>query len=212
MKTNVNKTIIYTVGYSKFEIADFIDTLKRFQISAVADVRSVPFSKFKPDFNKEVLKSELNKHGIKYVFLGDFCGARIDDKSCYIEGKVDFSLVAKTKKFQEGLTRILQGSKEYNIVIMCAEKDPITCHRTILVSRELSKKGMEIKHIYPDNTTELHNDLEYRLMKMFGLHQLDITMRSQEERLNEAYKKQGDKISYESEKILQKSQLVSNYE
>lgn len=203
MKNNVDKTIVYSIGYSKFEIPDFIDTLKRFKISAVADVRSVPFSKFKPDFNKDLLKSELNKYGIKYVFLGEFCGARIDDNSCYVEGKVDFSIVAKTKKFQEGLTRILQGSKEYNIAIMCAEKDPITCHRTILVSRELSKTGVEIKHIYPDNTTELHNDLEYRLMKMFGLHQLDITMRSQEERLNEAYIKQGDKISYESKEFSQ---------
>jgi len=211
MKNNHHKLSIYTIGYSNFEISKFIETLKKYQITAVADVRSVPFSKFKPDFNKDTLKLELNEHGIKYVFLGEYCGARIDDRSCYVDGKVDFSLVAKTEKFNEGLNRILQGAMEYNIVIMCAEKDPITCHRTILVSRKLHEKGLEINHIHHDSTLELHIDLESRLMKMFGLHQLDITMRSKEERLNDAYTRQGNKISFEPEDISKNSKLASNY-
>ena len=84
---------IYTIGYSSFSIEEFIKTIKKYKITAVADVRSQPYSQYKPEFNRENLKDKLNEHKIAYVFLGDQCGARIDEPECYSHGKVDFKLV-----------------------------------------------------------------------------------------------------------------------
>ncbi|MCI5148865.1 MAG: DUF488 domain-containing protein, partial [Candidatus Electrothrix sp. MAN1_4] len=103
---------------------------------------------------------------MSYVFIGDLCGARIEEPSCCINGKVDYSLVAKNQKFLKGLERIKQGMQEYRIALMCAEKDPITCHRAILICRNLLSDEMKIKHILSDGTVEEHKESEQRLLKL----------------------------------------------
>lgn len=128
---------LFTIGYSPHTYDSFLNILRKYQISALVDVRSSPYSQFKPEFNRETLKDLLKKHKIAYVFLGDYCGARVEDPTCYVNGKVDYNLVAKSQKFKEGLERIKKGMDIFRIALMCAEKDPITCHRTILISRNL---------------------------------------------------------------------------
>ncbi|MDP3479438.1 MAG: DUF488 domain-containing protein [Desulfoprunum sp.] len=188
---------LFTIGYSPHILDSFLRVLKKINITAVADVRSSPYSQFKPEFNKEQLAEFLNSHGIAYVFLGDYCGARVEDPSCYVNGKVDYARVAENPKFKEGLKRIKNGMEKFRITLMCAEKDPITCHRTILICRNLASKGITIKHILSNGRLEDHKDSEQRLLKFFKLNHPDM-FRSEQQRLNDAYLRQGEKIAYEA--------------
>lgn len=186
---------IYTIGHSTHSIEDFIGLLKRHEITALADVRSSPFSRYNSQFNKPELKAILRENGIQYVFLGDELGARSNDPSCYIDGKVQFDRLAQTKSFGEGLERIATGIENFKISLMCAEKDPIECHRTILVSRQLKEAGYSVIHILSDGITETHEALEERLVSMFKMNNGDLFL-SPEEILKKAYQKQGEAIAY----------------
>ena len=138
---------LYTFGHSTHEIETFTELLSIHSVTAICDVRSQPFSKFNPQFNKEVIQAELKKKEIAYVFLGKELGPRSEDPACYSEGKVQYSRIAETALFQQGLKRIIKGMETYRIALMCAEKDPVMCHRTILVCRHLRDQGIKIKHI-----------------------------------------------------------------
>jgi uncharacterized protein (DUF488 family) len=148
------------------------------------------------EFNREKLKEHLANELIYYVFLGDKCGARVEDLSCYVDGQVDFKKVARLPEFQAGLARILEGARQFPIALMCAEKDPITCHRTILICKELYKHNLYIKHILHDGGTEDHSELEKRLLKLFNLDQHHL-LKSKKDSLDEAYERQGKKIAYQ---------------
>jgi uncharacterized protein (DUF488 family) len=143
-----DKHNIYTIGYSVHSVDTFIEMLRKHEITAVADVRSQPYSQFKPEFNREELKFILKKRDMAYVFLGDYIGARINVPECYKNGKADYQLIAKHPFFIQGLERIRTGIQKYNIALMCAEKDPLNCHRAILVCRYLRNSNIEIKHKY----------------------------------------------------------------
>lgn len=196
MLPNKENYTLYTIGYSCHTIPSFINTLKKYSITAIADVRSEPYSKFKPEFNLKPLRLELESNGITYVFLGEFCGARINAPECYVNGKANYSLIAKHPRFLEGIGRIKNGIKKYIIAIMCAEKDPINCHRTILVCRSLNISGLSIKHILCDGNIEDHREIEIRLMKLFELDQPNMLV-TESERLDRAYALQANKIAYE---------------
>ena len=187
---------LFTIGYSPHIPDSFLRILNKYKITAVADVRSSPYSQFKPEFNKDQIAEFLKKNGIAYVFLGDVCGARVEDPSCYVNGKVDYALVAEHPKFKEGLKRIINGMEKFRIALMCAEKDPITCHRTILICRNLTSRGINIKHILSNGRIEDQKDSEQRLLNLFKLNQPDM-FRNEQQRLNDAYSRQGEKIAYE---------------
>lgn len=187
---------LFTIGYAPHTLDSFLSILKKYRITAVADVRSSPYSQFKPEFNKEKLSNYLKEHRIAYVFLGDYCGARIEDSSCYVNGKVNYTLVAENPKFKEGLKRIKNGMENFRIVLMCAEKDPITCHRTILICRNLLSQGIKIKHILSNGRIEQHADSERRLLKLFNLDHSDM-FSSEQQRIEDAYSRQGEKIAYQ---------------
>jgi uncharacterized protein (DUF488 family) len=189
---------LYTIGYSTHTLETFVSILKKNQITAVVDVRSSPYSQYKAEFNREPLKTYLQGNNISYVFLGNYCGARVEDSSCYVDGKVDFNLVSKTHTFKEGISRIIKGIENYNVVLMCAEKDPITCHRFVLVSRNLLPSVSIIKHIISENTVENHKESEQRMLKLHKLNHAEL-FRSDSQILNDAYERQGKKIAYEED-------------
>jgi uncharacterized protein (DUF488 family) len=197
MMEQYNK-IIYTIGYAAHTIESFIAALDKFNITAIADVRSQPYSKFKPEFNKENLQKALISNGIEYVFLGDNMGARIKAAECYKNGQVDYNLISQHPLFQTGINRLLKGMEKYSIALMCAEKDPINCHRTILICKHLKIYKIQIYHILDAHTLEKHPETESRLMKLFNLDQPDIFMKDSE-RLEEAYSRQEEKIAYIAE-------------
>ena len=189
---------LYTVGYSCFTVEEFFEALKKYEITALVDVRSQPFSKYKPEFNKDNLTLVLKNSGIKYVFLGKELGARTDAPECKINGKVSYYKLAEHKDFKDGLQRVRNGMEKFQIAIMCAEKDPITCHRTILISRNIKSENLLIKHILENGELEEHSDSEIRLLKLCKLEQEDL-FKTYEDRLKEAYEVQGNKIAYAEE-------------
>ncbi|MEG3977156.1 DUF488 domain-containing protein [Microcoleus sp. herbarium8] len=160
---------LFTIGHSNQSIESFLLLLKKHEITAVADVRSHPFSRYLPHFNKSEITAFLSAAGIQYVFLGKELGARPEDLSCYdTEGKALYDRIAATPLFSAGIQRLLKGAANYKISLMCAEKDPITCHRTILVCHKLKAFNLQIKHILSDGNLESHQDLEARLLSKFN--------------------------------------------
>jgi uncharacterized protein (DUF488 family) len=204
---------LFTIGHSNHSIEAFISLLQQHGITAVADVRSHPYSRYLPHFNKSELEAALKDAGIEYRFLGQELGARPNDPSCYVDGKAPYEKIAATQFFEKGIKRLLKGAENYKVALMCAERDPITCHRTILVCQHLRSFDVSINHILTDGNLESHEALEERLLKLHGLNETSepmqlslfdyqqlqdefINPKSLEERLNEAYKRQGDKIAY----------------
>jgi uncharacterized protein (DUF488 family) len=162
---------IFTVGHSTDTIELFVEHLVHFQIDTIVDVRSVPYSRFASQFNKEQLSTFLKKKNIIYIPMGDNLGARYEEKELLFEdGKVDFSKVITTNRFQEGINRVKAGmQKGYRIALMCSEKNPIECHRFSLVSNYLQKGGYEVSHMVGQDIFE-HKLLEGKLLNYYREH------------------------------------------
>ncbi len=188
---------LYTVGHSVHTLPRFIDLLKRHRISAVCDVRSTPYSRIHPHFNREALREELKRHKIAYVFLGEELGGRSSDPSCYdADGRVKYGRLAESDAFQHGLVRVREGIETHRIALMCAEKDPLTCHRAVLICRHLrNDKDLSILHILDDGQTEPHEESERRLLRLARMEQADL-FKEKEEQIEEAYEHQERRIAY----------------
>jgi uncharacterized protein (DUF488 family) len=193
--------IIYTVGHSTHTIEKFFDLLERNGVTAIADVRSSPFSRHNPQFHKDTLSAELKKRGIAYVFVGKELGARPDDPSCYERGKVRYARLAKSSLFKAGIERVLSGAQKYRIALMCAEKEPLDCHRTLLVSRALEQRGVSVVHILADGSTESQEQTMSRLVDQEGLRQLELfrsydKFRIDDQLVARACEKREERIAY----------------
>ena len=198
----MTKTIIFTVGHSTHEFEDFVSLLKQHGVDAVADVRSVPYSRWQPQFNRENLAEALRFRGIAYVFLGKELGARSDDPHCYENGRVQYRALAETSLFQSGIKRVRDGSRHRRIALMCAEKDPLDCHRTILVARELVASGVEIAHILENGSLEPHHETLKRLSEQLRLPAQDLFLTA-DELEDRAYAAQEQRIAYVDEETTQ---------
>ena len=197
---------VYTVGHSTLSLERFIELLNLNGVTAIADVRSAPFSRLAPQFNRNALSGVLRKCGIAYVFVGKELGARSDDASCYEGGKVRFARLAKTSIFNAGLDRILTGAVKYRVALMCSEKEPLDCHRTLLVSRALEQRGVNMIHILSDGRTESHSKTMFRLLDLVGLPQVDIfgMFPSHDHMVTMACELQEEKIAYVDEALVEK--------
>ena len=187
-----SKNILYTIGHSNHKIEDFINLLKRYGVNCVADVRSAPYSRYCPQFNKDTIAAALQAAGVAYVFLGKELGGRPDDPACYEDGCLNFRRVAERQEFKRGIERLLADIPKHHIALMCAEKDPLECHRTILVSRHLKKHSIQIKHILADGSIEEHSETERRLVGMFKPESI---LFESTETIEEAYDQQAKKMS-----------------
>jgi uncharacterized protein (DUF488 family) len=185
---------LYTVGHSNHSIGKFIGLLSANGITAVADVRSRPFSRRYPQFNKERLAAVLAQHNIAYVFLGKELGARSEDPSCYENGKVQYGRLAATPAFKAGIERVLAGAQKFRVALMCAEKEPLDCHRTLLVSRALESVGAEIAHILADGSLESQQKTMSRLVGLVGLSKEDLFQHN--DLIAAACRLREDKIAY----------------
>lgn len=194
--TESGHNILYTIGHSNHTIENFVDLLKRYEIEVVADVRSAPYSRYCPQFNKDVLAARLEAAGVGYMFFGGELGARPDDSLCYENGRVNLQLVAERKEFRDGLRKLLTESSRCCVALMCAEKDPLECHRTILVCRFLKGDGFRIKHILGDGSIEDHCEAERRLVKMLKIEPtLFESSNKERDFIKQAYDRQAQKIS-----------------
>ena len=198
----MTETIIFTVGHSTHEFEDFVSLLELPGVDAIADVRSVPYSRWQPQFNREDLMEALKARGIVYVFLGKELGARSDDPQCYENGRVQYRSLAETPLFQSGIKRVRDGSRYRRIALMCSEKDPLDCHRTILVARELVATGVDIAHILEDGSLEPHDETMKRLSEQLRLPAQDLFL-TPEELEDRAYAAQERRIAYVEEETAQ---------
>ena len=169
--------------------------LSRQGVTALADVRSQPYSRRFPHFSRDAIRQSVREGGVEYVFLGKELGARTENAACYRGGKVQYSLVAGELTFQQGLDRLLQGMKSHQIALMCAERDPLECHRAVLVGRAIYGRGVLVSHILGDGDLETHEELEKRMLRLLKIPEGDL-FRSREECIREAYEIQGDRIAY----------------
>lgn len=192
----------YTIGHSNHNIDVFINILKKHNINCIVDVRSAPYSEYAPQFNRKTLKQELINHNIFYIYMGDQLGGRYAATDLlFPNGTVNYSKVRQTKPFQEGIKRLIKGIKDgYKMSLMCTEKDPIDCHRSVLISHELIKKGVPINHILYDGKIMSNNELEEILLKKYKPHHADLnlfeSMKLREESLEEAYEQRNKDIAY----------------
>jgi uncharacterized protein (DUF488 family) len=186
---------LFTIGHSTHELKAFLGLLKLHNIQAVGDVRSQPYSSRFPQYSKDALEQTLKENYIRYVFLGKELGARRTEDCCYVEGQAKYELVAKTPAFTRGIERVLHGLSKFRLALLCSERDPLTCHRTILVCKHLRGKGFDIEHILADGTLESQDDLESRMLKTLGKSQPSL-FASREDFIEQAYEEQGGRIAY----------------
>ena len=196
----MTETRVFTVGHSTHALEDFVSLLKQHGVDAIADVRSVPYSRWQPQFNRGDLAEALKNRGIAYVFLGKELGARSDDPQCYENGRVQYRSLVETPLFQSGIKRVRDGSRHRRIALMCAEKDPLDCHRTILVARELVASGLNVTHILEDGSLEPHDETLKRLSEQLRLPAQDLFL-TPEELKDRAYAAQEQRIAYVDEEV-----------
>lgn len=188
--------VLYTIGHSVHPVDRFIEILRMNRIEAVADVRSSPYSKFMPQFNRESLKKSLRGFGINYVFLGKELGARRDEPESYENNKVIYQRVAYLPTFKAGIARLRKGAEKMRVAIMCAEKDPLTCHRAILIAHFSREQFADTLHILEDGSIESMSEADLRLLQEYSMDEDDF-FSCFEERLSLAYSRRAEKIAYE---------------
>lgn len=186
--------MIWTIGHSNHSAVRFIDLLQGADIDCVADVRSMPHSRRNPQFSQKALATSLKDAGIEYWFLGDALGARPTDADCYEGGKASYARIAATAAFQEAIHGLIDESHTKRIALMCAEKEPLECHRTILVGRALALRDTELAHIHADGRIEPHAALEERLLHL-AKEKVDL-LNGRDAALAQAYDKQGKRMAY----------------
>ena len=187
---------IYTIGHSNHAALRFLDLLHGAGIDCVADVRSTPFSRRNPHFSQKALTASLKDAGIEYWFLGDALGARPKDPGCYEGGKVSYARIAATAAFQEAIHALIDESHAKRIALMCAEKEPLDCHRTILVGRALAQRDTDLAHIHADGRIEPQAQFEERLLHL-AKENVDL-LSSRDAALARAYDKRGQQMAFTS--------------
>ncbi len=163
----MGKPVIYTIGHSTHPFDYFHELLRYYHVNCIVDVRSLAASRFNPQFNKKLLAAALNDHNIGYLHLADEFGARQTDLNVLDkEGRVDFEKIRTTRKFKAGIKRLLKGvEKGYTIALMCAESDPLYCHRFLMISPALKK--LEVRHILKDKSIATQQQLENEIRKLY---------------------------------------------
>lgn len=200
----MDKYRLYSIGHSNQTLEEFLMLLQTHDINCIVDVRSVPASKYSPQFNQENLKYFLRSHGIQYLYFGDEFGARRTD--CLDEdGQVNFELAVETPMFQQGVKRLMNGlQKGYRISLMCSEADPLECHRFSLVSRYFHDHGVDVQHILKGAALMSQVDVEKRMIeeylhsRKYHLSEFDLLFGTytEEEQLKDAYRLKNKEIGY----------------
>lgn len=208
----MNNLIIYSIGHSNYAIEYFIELLKKYNINYLFDVRSSPYSKRATQFNREILQADLKQAHINYLYMGGKLGGRYANPRLLFEGKkVNFEKVMETSLFIEGIDEIInlikQGSR---MAFMCAEKDPFDCHRFVLVSRALSLKGVEVRHILEDGNYILNSELDKKLLSKYlpDYNQVNLfeKTKTKEDAIAEAYRLRNKDIAYSSDENVGQNQ------
>jgi len=186
---------LFSIGHSNIPAERFVGMLGDAGVNAVADVRSTPASRRFPWFSGKNLASRLQQDSIIYMPFGDSLGGRPSEPNLYRDGTADYEEMAKQPQFRAGLDRLLMIAKQYRVCLMCAEREPLDCHRCLLVSRALAERGLAIGHILYDGNVEPHTATEQRLLACSG-PDADLFIAGQSERLAAAYRRRCRSVAY----------------
>ncbi|WP_042275235.1 DUF488 domain-containing protein [[Clostridium] dakarense] len=201
---------IFTIGHSNYSVEKLIDMLRYYNIDCVVDIRGTPYSKYNIQFNKETIKNTLIRAGFVYIYMAKEFAAKRENKISYnSEGYSDFEKVINEEDFLVGMKRLKDGcNKGYKIALLGAMQDPIRCHRSILVGRELINYGFEVKHILDNYSLASQNDIEESLLDKYfdERNQLSIdnllgNEKSRDDMIKEGYKIANKEIGYRIEHI-----------
>ena len=152
--------VIFSIGHSNQSIEKFLWLLDSHKINVLVDVRSHPYSKYAPHFQKNSLSRELETSSFKYLFLGQELGGKPEEKNFYdAAGHVLYRELARSSLFLEGIQRLEHGVASYRVAIMCAEENPSRCHRRLLITPVLQERGIRVIHIRGDGRLEPESDL-----------------------------------------------------
>jgi uncharacterized protein (DUF488 family) len=148
--------VLYTIGHSRHSIEKVLDLLRGHDVSTVVDVRSQPVSRFSPQFNRRALERSLAHAGVRYRFEGDNLGGRPSGQDFYdSDGRVRYDALAASEQFRRGIDDLISlAGSTGGAAIMCAEEDPKSCHRRLLIGRVLRERGIEVLHIRGDGRVE----------------------------------------------------------
>jgi uncharacterized protein (DUF488 family) len=190
----VTQTIL-TIGHSNHALDAFLRLLKATGVTAIADVRSSPYSRRLPQYNRHEIKASLRQEGIDYRFYGKELGGRPSDPALYVEGTADYEAMARTESFQEGIEKVLGGSRKHRLALMCSEHDPLDCHRCLLVGRALAENGASVSHLLANGRTQSQREIEDRLLKLARTENDDFFVPSAD-RLSAAYRERSRRVAY----------------
>ena len=187
----------FTIGHSNHPAEVFLELLLTHAIKEVVDVRSSPHSRYNPQFNRKALQAALVDAGVGYVFMGGELGGRPADPSCYDgEGRVQYDRLAETEAFNAGIRQVIQRAGECRIALTCSEKEPLACHRTLLIARVLTARGVAVEHILADGALEGHAAAMNRLLEGFNLPRDGDLFRSREQHIDDAVRRQAQRVAY----------------
>ena len=174
---------VWTIGHSNHPWLEFVALLRRTGITALADVRSTPRSRF-AQFNARPMKERLESIGIEYLYLGETLGGRPATSDT-----PDYEAMARDPEFSAGLAEVESIAERARVALMCSEHEPLTCHRCLLIGRRLTERGGSVEHILRDGVVERHEDTERRLLNLTQRKTNDLFV-APEDRLVAAYRAQ----------------------
>jgi uncharacterized protein (DUF488 family) len=186
---------LFSIGHSNIPVERFVALLQKAGVNAIADVRSVPLSRRFPWFSKNNLATRLSRAGIGYQSMGDALGGRPRDKRLYRDGVADYEAVAKEPYYREGLDRLTVEAAHSRVCLMCAEREPLDCHRCLLVARSLAERGLTVGHILHDGEVEAHEATERRLLPL-SAEGCDLFASGQRQHLAAAYRRRAHAVAY----------------
>ena len=186
---------LYTIGHSNLPADRFLGLLSQAGIATLIDVRSVPFSRRFPWFSGKALAARLPSQGIQYRAMGDTLGGRPRDTTLYCDGIADYETIATLPEFQGGIDRLMEATRERRVCVMCAEREPLDCHRCLLIGRALAVRKTRIGHILPDGTVEPHSATEERLLAPTAKSQKPDFFQDRTGRLADAYRRRARAVA-----------------
>jgi len=169
--------VIYTIGHSTHPLEEFITLLQEHRIEVLVDVRSQPYSRFAPQFNRETLGLAVKRIGLQYWYLGEALGGKpADDRYYRSDGQADYQRMAKFPAYREGIAWLEQGSRCHRLALLCAEGDPSACHRHQLLARTLVEDGWRVLHILPDGNLQEVTEADFvePQLALFDLEELGV--------------------------------------
>ena len=193
--TKADTATILTIGHSTSTYEEFLARLRAFGVTAIADVRTSPFSGRFQWFNKDALKARLKQDGIAYSFLGKELGGRPSGTAFFRKGVADYEAMATVPAFHAGLDRVAEGSRKYCVALMCSERHPLDCHRCLLVGRALAERAIGVEHVLPDGSISTQANIEERLLQMAASDHEDL-FAPRADRLAAAYRDRARKVAY----------------